>query len=97
MADQDLKDQLTRVEDKLDEHTKILASVDKTLAVQALQLEQHIKRTDLAEENMKMLRQEVQPLQDRFKFMNKLARLFLICAGLTSSVYYALKILGKLP
>jgi chromosome segregation ATPase len=91
----DLKDTLDKVEGTLDEHTKMLNSIDKTLALQAQQLAQHIKRTDLAEENINMLRSELKPVKAHVDFINGLSKLItLVCviigavAGLIEAVKY---------
>jgi hypothetical protein len=40
-----------------------LNSIDKTLTEQAADLKHHIKRTDLAEANLALLREDVKPLK----------------------------------
>ena len=92
----DVNKKLDSIDEKLEEHTKILSSVDKTLALQAQQLEQHIKRTDLAEENLALLRSELKPLERHVELMNSLAKGISIVGGAVAAAYYALKILGKL-
>lgn len=89
----EIKDKLKGIEDKLDEHTKILASVDKTLALQAQQLEQHMRRTDLAEENIKMLREEFKPVEGHVEFVNKLAKLVALTAGIASAVFAGIEVI----
>ena len=103
MNNKDVRDQLNDIETEVKEHTKILASVDKTLALQAQQLEQHMLRTQIAEENIEMLRQEFKPIQDQSKFIKSLMKLIAWVAaasaffgGVISSIYYLLKILGKI-
>ena len=54
--------QLDRLEGKLDKLDERLDSIDKILAVYAEQLTYHIKRTDLGDENLKLLRQEIKPI-----------------------------------
>lgn len=88
----EIKDKLKDIDDKLDEHTKILASVDKTLALQAQQLEMHMRRTDLAEENMKILREEFRPVQGHVEFMNKLAKLVALIAAVASAGFAAVEV-----
>lgn len=87
---QDIKDKLDAIESKMDEHTKILSSVDKTLALQAQQLENHIKRTQAAEDNLDLLRKEFKPVQRHVEFINDLSKLvtFLgVIAGIAYSIW----------
>ena len=58
-----LEGKLDRLDGALDTIVIRLGSIDTTLAVQAEQLATHIKRTDLAEENLDHLRAEMKPVQ----------------------------------
>lgn len=51
---------------KLDEITRKLASIDKTLAVNTEQLKVHVKRTDLLESKVESLDQDVTKLRGFF-------------------------------
>lgn len=46
-------ERLIRIEDKIDRLSESTASIDKTIAVQALQLKEHMRRTSLLEETIK--------------------------------------------
>jgi chromosome segregation ATPase len=92
----DVNKRLDLINDKLEEHTKILSSVDKTLALQAQQLEQHMKRTDIAEENLAMLRGELKPLERHVELVNSLVKGVSLVGAAAAGVYYTLKIFGKL-
>ena len=52
-----------RTLDKLDRIDDRLNSIDKTLTEQAADLKHHIKRSDLAEANLALLREDVKPLK----------------------------------
>jgi len=102
MASKDVSNQLDDIENEVKEHTKILASVDKTLALQAQQLESHMQRTALAEENLKLLRADFKPVEEQSIFIKKFVRVIVILGGLGASlggmstaVYYILRLLGK--
>ncbi len=87
---QDIKDKLNIIEAKVDEQAKILASVDKTLALQAQQLENHIKRTELAEANIALLRKEFKPVQRHVEFLNDISKLITligVIAGIAYSIW----------
>jgi predicted nucleic acid-binding Zn-ribbon protein len=58
-----VEDQLKKIESKLDKIEEKISSIDVTLAKQAKDLEHHIFRTDLAEENLDLLRQEMEPVK----------------------------------
>lgn len=91
----DIKQQLDDVESKLDEHTRILASIDKTLALQAQQLELHIKRTDIAEANLKLLRDEFKPVQAHVNFINGLSKLVVLIGVIAGIVHVVWQIVTK--
>lgn len=54
---------LDKLDGKIDVLDNRLDSVDRILAVQAEQLATHIKRTELAEENLSILRADLKPVQ----------------------------------
>ena len=85
---QDIKDKLVSIEAKVDEQGKVLVSVDKTLALQAQQLETHIKRTELAEANLELLRKEFKPIQRHVEFLNGASKL-LTLLGVVSGIVYS--------
>jgi hypothetical protein len=87
MSVKEIKDAIKELDAKVDEHTKILASIDKTLALQALSLETHMRRTEAAEENLGMLRQDFKPVQSHVEFINKLSKLVALLAAVASASY----------
>lgn len=89
----EIKDQLKAIDDKLEEHTKILSSVDKTLALQAQQLEVHMRRTAALEENVDILRQEFKPVQGHVDFINKLSKLIALIAAVSTAVLGAVELI----
>lgn len=91
----EVKEQLDDIEATLNEHTKILSSVDKTLALQAQQLENHIKRTQIAEENLELLRLEFKPIQRHVEFVNGLSKLVTLLGTISGIVYVVYEILSK--
>lgn len=58
-----MKEQLDKIEEKVDRIEDKISNIDITLAKQAKDLEHHIYRTDLAEENLESLRVEFQPIK----------------------------------
>lgn len=88
----EIKDAIKELDSKVDEHTKILASIDKTLALQAQQLETHMRRTEAAEANLELLRQEFKPVQSHIEFTNKLSKLIALIAAVASAVFAGIEI-----
>lgn len=89
----DVSKKLDRIEEVQGEHTKSLSNIDKTLALQAQQIEHHIKRTDMAEDRLELLRVELKPIQQHVQFVNNFLK---IAAGLGSvvvCVYYVSQLL----
>ena len=89
----DIKDALKELDSKVDEHTEILSSIDKTLALQAQQLEIHMRRTEAAEENLTMLREEFKPVQGHVEFINKLSKLIALTAGVASASFAGMELI----
>lgn len=58
-----MKDQLDKIENKIDNIEDSISNIDVTLAKQSKDLEHHIFRTDLAEQNLELLRAEMQPIK----------------------------------
>ena len=65
-----MSEQLNKIEEKLDKVEEKLSSIDVTLAKQAKDLEHHIYRTDLAEQNIELIRQEMQPVKKHVALMD---------------------------
>lgn len=63
MKDSEINDKLDKIDNKVDKIDESVHSIDKTLISQAKQLEIHILRTNLAEENIEILRSQVKPLE----------------------------------
>ena len=83
----EIKEAIKELDSKVDEHTKILASIDKTLALQAQHLDTHMRRTEAAEENLAMLRKEFKPVQGHVDFVNKLSKLIALSAAVASASF----------
>jgi cell division septum initiation protein DivIVA len=83
----EIKDAIKELDQKVDEHTKILSSIDKTLALQAQQLETHMRRTEAAEENLAMLRSDFKPVEGHVEFINKLSKLVALTAAVASALF----------
>ena len=67
-----------KIHDKLDQLLSTQADMNVTLAVQAEQLKTHIKRTELAEENIALIRDELKPVQQHVSSVNTLGKAFAV-------------------
>lgn len=65
-----MQEQLDKIEEKVDRIESKISSIDVTLAKQAKDLEHHIYRTDLAEQNIELIRQEMQPVKKHVALMD---------------------------
>lgn len=64
---------LERIEEKLDGTNAHLSSIDTTLSVQAIQLEEHIRRTALLEAELRPIRRHVDMMSGALKLIGLLA------------------------
>jgi len=65
-----MKEQLDKIEAKVDIIEEKISSIDVTLAKQAKDLEHHIYRTELAEQNLELIRQEMVPVKKHVALMD---------------------------
>ena len=65
-----MKEQLDKIEAKVDLIEEKISSIDVTLANQAKDLEHHIYRTELAEQNLELIRQEMVPVKKHVALMD---------------------------
>lgn len=65
-----MKEQLDKIEAKVDLIEEKISSIDITLAKQAKDLEHHIYRTELAEQNLELIRQEMVPVKKHVALMD---------------------------
>jgi len=74
---------LERIEDKLDKVSDHISSIDVTIAQQHLSLKEHIRRTNLLEQDMKPVKQHVIMINGVLKFIGLLATLLGLAATFT--------------
>jgi HJR/Mrr/RecB family endonuclease len=65
-----MREQLDKIEEKVDRIESKISSIDVTLAKQAKDLEHHIYRTELAEENLELIRKEMIPVKKHVALMD---------------------------
>jgi fibronectin type 3 domain-containing protein len=80
---------LERVYDKLEAMSKDMAEMKVSLAEQKESIKYHIYRTDLAEQNIELLRQEQKPIQEHVVFVSgamKFIGAIALIAGLAGTI-----------
>jgi hypothetical protein len=70
-----MQDHLDKMDQKLDRIEDKISNIDVTLAKQAKDLEHHIYRTDLAEEQIKLVKEEIQPIKKHVALMDASLRI----------------------
>jgi archaellum component FlaC len=88
-----MKDQLDKIEAKVEKIEDSISNIDITLAKQAKDLEHHIYRTSLAEENIELLRTELQPVKKHVALVDAGLKLVGALASATAFVLGVIKIL----
>lgn len=84
MSDQ----RLIRIEDKIDRIQAHMSSIDVTLAAQHVSLDEHIKRTNLLE-------QEIKPIKEHVGTLRALIRLVGILSALAGLAVTIKSLIGK--
>ena len=89
-----MKEQLDRIEEKVDVVENRISNIDVTLAKQAKDLEHHIYRTDLAEQQIELLRGEIQPIKKHvylvdatLKVIGAIASIATFVVGLYNTIF----------
>lgn len=88
-----MKEQLTKIEEKLDKVEEKLSSIDVTLAKQAKDLEHHIYRTELAEQNLDLIRQEMVPVKKHVAIMDATLKVIGAIASIATFIIGAVKLI----
>jgi predicted nucleic acid-binding Zn-ribbon protein len=89
-----MQEQLDKIEEKLDRVEEKISSIDVTLAKQAKDLEHHIYRTELAEENLSLIRQEMVPVKKHVALMDASLKVIGAIASIITFIVGAIKILN---
>jgi predicted nucleic acid-binding Zn-ribbon protein len=88
-----MRQQLDKIEAKIDEVEEKLSSIDVTLAKQAKDLEHHIYRTELAETNIELLRAEIQPVKKHVAIMDAVFKIIGVLASVTTFIMGVIKLI----
>lgn len=90
---------ILRLENKVDKISDDITDIKVIMERNTSSLEYHIQRTNIAEENIDMLRKQIEPIKQRVEFENKLAKTtytVIKFIGAALAVAVALKSLGLL-
>lgn len=88
-----MKDQLDKIEAKVDKIEDSISNIDITLAKQSKDLEHHIFRTDLAEQNLELLRAEMQPIKKHVALMDAGLKIMGVLASVVTVLVGAIKLI----
>lgn len=88
-----MKEQLAKIEEKLEKVDEKLSSIDVTLAKQAKDLEHHIYRTELAEQNLDLIRQEMVPVKKHVAIMDATLKVIGAIASIATFIIGAVKLI----
>ncbi len=83
---------MDKIHSKLDAIQSDITDMKITLAVQAQQLGEHMKRSDLLEQRVEQVDSDVQPIKEHIIFLKGLAKL----VGLSTAILAIVKLLEKL-
>lgn len=88
-----MQDRFDKVDEKLDKIEVKISNIDVTLARQAKDLEHHIYRTELAEENIQLIRKELEPVKKHVNIMDATFKVIGVFASIVSFAFGVYKIL----
>lgn len=81
-----IADQLKRIEDSMDKTSERLNSIDKTLVKQEENLKEHMRRTQILEDDIKPVKKHVARVEGAFKLVGLVATLVGIAVGIVKLV-----------
>lgn len=79
-----MNDRLDKIDEKLDRIEDKISNIDVTLVKQAKDLEHHIYRTDLAEQNIEILRKEMEPVKNHVSFVDASLKIIGVIASVAT-------------
>ena len=85
-----MQEQLDKIEEKVDRIESKISSIDVTLAKQAKDLEHHIYRTELAEQNLDLIRGEMVPVKKHVALMDASLK---VIGALSSAAMFVLGVI----
>ena len=89
-----MQEQLDKIEEKLDRVEAKISSIDVTIAKQAKDLEHHIYRTDLAEQNLEILRGEMEPVKKHVALMDASLKVIGAIASIATFIIGVIKLIS---
>jgi len=82
-----LEEKVDKVDEKLDKIVEKISSIDVTLAVNTESLVQHIKRTNLLEEQLRPVSKHVAMMEGAFKVIGILASVAAFAVGIAKMIF----------
>lgn len=91
---------LENLDAKFDKHGDRLSKIEAVQAKQEANLGEHMRRTDLAEENIKLLRADLKPVQTHVAYMNGIFKgigILVTIVGLLAGLVKLVEFISRLP
>jgi ABC-type Zn uptake system ZnuABC Zn-binding protein ZnuA len=90
-----ISDKVDKLDTKLDNMITDITEIKITSAKQHEALNYHIKRSDLNEENIEMLRKEFEPIKSHVAAVNGILKFVAICSSVLGVIFGFLKFLKR--
>lgn len=87
-----LHDDVKELKERVSSIESSINNIDKTLAINTESLKEHMRRSDLNEEAIDLLRKEVKPIEDHVIKVNFIVKIISFLIPLIGSIYYLINI-----
>lgn len=85
----ELKEKVSGIESSIN-------SIDKTLAINTESLKEHMRRSDLNEEAIELLRREMKPIEEHVTKVNFITKIISFLLPISGAIYYLIRLLKEL-
>lgn len=93
MDDEWVKNTLINIDSKVDKLDMRLDNVDVTLGKQQVELSDHIRRTEIAEQNITLIRSEIKPIQKHVDMIHGALKLLGLVTSIVGLIAGVIKIM----
>lgn len=84
------------LEEKIDAVSENIASIDKTLAVNTSSLQEHMRRTELNEKAIEVLKEDLKPISKHVHAVNVILKVAASLGGAAATIYYTIEVIRYL-
>ena len=92
----ELEGLFTKIIEKLDTQSTDISEIRVDVAKNTISLEEHIRRTDIADENIQIIRSELKPLQKHVDAVNTILKLVGFLAVVSGAILGISQVIGLL-